>query len=203
MKSMCPDHQILSVYLDAELPSPWREKMESHLAQCETCREKLAAYRLVRSLEFPEAALQQARDRVWKNLQAAGSTYPETKGKRFAETGNARYPETAVFWRRNVSLPFPAAAAAAALLLIALAALWLRLPAGESDTRDTAIAASENLDMRGIAPVSDMSGVLQYLGSKDSGDYVILRLPESRNFMTSGEPAIIKAADYSRRNTQR
>jgi hypothetical protein len=43
-----------------------------------------------------------------------------------------------------------------------------------------------------------MESVLQYLGSNDTGDILILRLPESRNFASYGEPAIIKAADYTR-----
>jgi hypothetical protein len=46
-----------------------------------------------------------------------------------------------------------------------------------------------------MVPASDLSGILQYLGD-DSPDIVIIRLPESRSFMSSGEPAIIKAADY-------
>jgi hypothetical protein len=36
----------------------------------------------------------------------------------------------------------------------------------------------------------------QYLGGDDSGDIVIIRLPESRSFNSYGEPAIIRAAEY-------
>jgi hypothetical protein len=61
------------------------------------------------------------------------------------------------------------------------------------------MAATGTIDMQGIVPVSDMNGVLQYLGNQDTADIMIIRLPESRNFSSSGEPTIIKAADYSRR----
>jgi hypothetical protein len=52
-------------------------------------------------------------------------------------------------------------------------------------------------------PVADMNGVIQYLGNDDTADIVIIRLPESKSFMSFGEPAIVKAADYSGRSTQR
>jgi hypothetical protein len=48
-----------------------------------------------------------------------------------------------------------------------------------------------------------MENVLQYLSSRDNGEIIILRLPESRNFVNYGEPAIIKAADYTRQATGR
>jgi hypothetical protein len=193
---MCPDYQILSVYLDGELPSPWKEKMEGHLAQCEKCREKLAAYRLTDgSPELAPAALAQVRERVWQRLQDAGT------GRKYSHIIENRPLGNTVFWRRNIPIPFPAIAAAA-ILVIAMTFLWIRRPV-ENAVQDTAIAASEELDMRGMAPLTDIRGVLQYLSNNDSSDYVILRLPESRNFISSGEPAIIKAADYSRRNPQR
>jgi hypothetical protein len=47
-------------------------------------------------------------------------------------------------------------------------------------------------------PVTNMGEVLQYLGNHDDADVVILKLPESRNFHSAGEPTILKAADYRR-----
>jgi hypothetical protein len=98
-------------------------------------------------------------------------------------------------WRRRISIPLPAAAAAAVLLVLAI--LWLRQPQEPAAIPGMMFATEEALP--GLVPVSDMNGVMQYLGGFDSGDILILRLPESRSFVSSGEPAIIKAADYSRR----
>jgi acetyl-CoA acetyltransferase len=179
---------MLSVYLDGELPSPWKEKLENHLALCGSCRDRLEAYReMSRGLKKAEAAsageaaLEAAKDRVRLRLQRL-------------ETGDARRRPAPGLWRRSVSIPLPAAAAAAVILFIALAALWFRQNTALPPMQDMA-AAGIDLDVRGIVPVSDMHGVLQYLGDKDTGDIVILRLPESRNFMSSGEPTILKAAD--------
>ncbi|GHU05470.1 hypothetical protein FACS1894147_11680 [Spirochaetia bacterium] len=58
---MCPDRQILSLYHDDELPSPWKEKLESHVASCPACAARLAQYRdLSRVLLDNDAA-----DRGW------------------------------------------------------------------------------------------------------------------------------------------
>jgi anti-sigma factor RsiW len=207
---MCPDRQILSVYLDGELPSPWKEKLETHLAACPACREKLGTYRLIsRRMEArgvaaqrelvtgeAEAALSavdqaagEARERVWLNITSSTNT-----GKRIIP-----FPGAGVsgIWRRKISIPFPAAAAMAAAVaaafVVVLASAWLR-PAAAPLPQNTAVAAG--IDLQGMIPVSDMNGVLQYLGDTDAGDFVILRLPESRNFRSSGEPTILKAADY-------
>ncbi len=36
--STCPDTDLYSAYVDGEIPSPWKEKLEEHLSTCEKCR---------------------------------------------------------------------------------------------------------------------------------------------------------------------
>jgi len=206
---MCPDPQLLSIYLDGELPSPWKEKMESHLAKCLECREKLENFRQLHELfkkdthikrtfvekmrtedETSEPVflepeiLEAAKDRVWRGMVC-----------------RQRFRQRAALWRRRLSIPLPAAAVA--IVLVILAALWLYrgFPGqrNEAGARANFILASEE-EMPGIIPAADMNGVLQYLGVDGTGtDIIIMRLPESRNFNRFGEPAIIRAADYSGR----
>jgi len=206
---MCPDAQLLSVYSDGELPSPWKEKMESHLAQCPLCRHRLEVYGLLSGSDREKAAAAAAeaatRERVWKKIEektgigaaasevAAPASVPyEHPYQLYARPG---------FWGRRVSIPLPAAAAAV-LLIIAAAALWaVRNGENMTVTSEYALwpsAIEAGFDSPGIYPAADLNDVLQYLDSRDSGDIVILRLPETRSFMSSGEP-IIKAAGYSRR----
>jgi hypothetical protein len=99
-------------------------------------------------------------------------------------------------WQRRVSLPLPAAAAAVILLLFA--AYWFRggFKAEPNLNSNSGVVLAVD-EVPGIIP-ADMSGVLKYLDT-EGADVLILRLPESRKFMSSGEPAIIKAADYPRR----
>ena len=218
---MCPDPQLLSVYCDGELPSPWKEKMENHLAQCQECRNRLENYRLLSGAgrdKTASAAAEAAQERVWKKLEtkcginaqaaAAGQTAMSV-GNPLAQAGSPnRYingSRRSAFWSRRISVPIPAAAAI--LIIIAIALLW----AGQSKDNNAAVnmtVASEeyslwppamDFDNQGKVPATDLSGVLQYLSSRDSGDIVQLRLPETRSFFSSGKPAIIRAADYSRR----
>ena len=182
MGDRCPDRQLLSIYFDGELPSPWKETMERHLNGCPSCAQQINEFnRLRRSLsDSPsEAAIGAAQDRVWQQLGLG-----TRKGARVMRFGG--------LWQRRISIPLPAAAAAA-VLLVALAVFFaIRTPV-------PAAMPLMAFETPGIIPVSDMEDVLQYLGSRDNSDVVIIRLPESRDFVSYGEPAIIKAADYNRR----
>lgn len=193
---MCPDRQILSLYHDGELPSPWKEKLEAHLESCSECRNILAGYRNLgeNPAEARDENMLAAKERVWKNLTAPELVMPE----RIA----AWRPRKTV-WNRTVTLPLPAAAAAAVVIIVALFALanlrQNRLPAADS------MATAGIVDDQGMVPVNgkDMSGVLEYLSGQDNGDFMIISLPETRQFSRTGEPALINAADYSRRNASR
>lgn len=196
MVYMCPDRQILSLYHDGELPSPWKEKLEAHLESCSECRNILAGYRNLgeNPAEARDENMLAAKERVWKNLTAPELVMPE----RIA----AWRPRKTV-WNRTVTLPLPAAAAAAVVIIVALFALanlrQNRLPAADS------MATAGIVDDQGMVPVNgkDMSGVLEYLSGQDNGDFMIISLPETRQFSRTGEPALINAADYSRRNASR
>jgi len=186
----CPERMWLSVYYDNEMESPWKEKMEAHIAGCADCAKQLAAYKEI-SLSLENAAgdarEEEARLRVLQKLETSGPyrayKYPRLRG-----------PSV---WKRRVSIPVPAAAAAAVFMLTAIAFLWNRGSQAKPDTSNMAIAAETEI-IPDIIPLSGTDNVLQYLGSTDTGDILILRLPESRNFASYGEPTMIKAADYSR-----
>ena len=193
---MCPKNQIISLYHDGELPSPWKEKMESHIAACACCAQRLKVYRDISSAangasvapslkDAPSQEIEAARERVWLKLEQSVSA---------GFAGSPR-PERAI-WRRRIAIPLPVAAAVALFFLAAF--LFAFRVAGNTEASDLTIAAEAEFDTPGIIPVSDMEDVLQYLGIRDSGDFVILRLPESQNFVNSGEPSILRAADYTR-----
>lgn len=185
MYTMCPDRQLLSVYFDGELPSPWKEKLDGHLESCPSCRERLEAYRHL-SADLGRApgeeATQAAQDRVWQRLeQHTGVSRNFTRVR----------PSDGL-WHFRVSIPLPAAAAMA-LLFVALALfLVLRPP-------NTVMVPNMAFETPEFILDSDMEDVLQYLSSRDAGEVFIFQLPESRNFDSYGEPAILRAADYSRK----
>jgi hypothetical protein len=186
---MCPNRQILSVYYDKELPSPWKEKMEAHLAVCPECRNLLEQYRtfsfsaLGREEAVFNARMEGAKNRIWQNLAP------------LVEKEVRLRPRDAL-WRRSISIPLPLAAAMAALVVAAFTLSFVTRPAPTVAPQDIIAANGIGLDLQGITPASDIRGVLQYLSDED--DIVILRLPESKRFMRYGEPLYIKAEDYSR-----
>jgi len=196
---MCPDPQLLSIYVDGELPSPWNEKMDAHLRECSACREKFENFKKIREMfgkdaserKISEADIQASKEKIWRNIESK---------RRFI-------PRPTRIWRRRISISIPAAAAAA--IIIALVAIFITNSgqilnngiAGKkaNNSKSNIILAAEEEIPEIIPSAADLNGVLQYLGA-DSSDIIILRLPESRNFSRTGEPAIIRAADYSRRH---
>jgi len=212
---MCPDPQILSIYTDGELPSPWKEKMESHLAECSACKEKYKNFKSLQELfqksthnertfvertsgHIPEEQrseqelMEEAKEKVWKRLQSRRRPV-----QRFYSNN---------VWQRKISVPLPAAAAAAIIIAL-MAAVWMRGGSANNNsgfasipvenTGKTSFTISAEEEIPSIIPTADLKSVLQYLGG-DHGDIIILQLPESSNFLRSGEPAMIRAADYVR-----
>jgi len=175
---MCPDRQILSVYFDGELDSPWKEKFEKHLEACPSCREHLAAYQVTRQrlVESPFNREQAALDRILE------------------KTGYAVKPRRR-FWTGSVTLPIPVASAAGLIMILTLAALIiLRQPSVKPNEHPLA-----GLEMQEMIPVSDMASFFQNLGNANSTDMVIIRLPNT-TFRNAGEPRMLRAADYTRIN---
>jgi len=206
---MCPDPQLLSIYVDGELPSPWKEKMENHFSQCSECEEKLenlkrlhelfkkdnSARRTIVDKDAEDSTAEQElqfieeeKSKVWRNLES-----------------RRRFKNNARLWQRRLSIPLPAAAAAAAVVVVVLVAMFMLRSGpvknnGFAQQQETAnfILAAED-EYPALLPTADLSSILQYLAPEGT-DVIILRLPESKNFSRTGEPAIIRAADYQRRH---
>ncbi|MDR3145185.1 MAG: zf-HC2 domain-containing protein [Treponema sp.] len=194
---MCPDRQILSLYVDGELPSPWKEKLEDHLASCPGCRAILESWEHL-SAELRDEDEPGRSERVWEGIEARINTAQTLPSR---ESSGARRLGLPDLWHRRVSLPLPAAAAlaaAAAAFVFVLGSMWLNPPAkaAAAATGLPFVSMEAGVDFTDM-PVMDSTGLFQYLGSTDSSEIVIIRLPESRSFSSSGEPTIIRAADYT------
>jgi len=194
---MCPDPQLLSIYVDGELPSPWNEKMDVHLKECPACRGKVENFKHLRELigkdssskKTSEEEILKSKEKIWRRIE---------EKRRFVQ-----YPG---IWQRRISIPLPVAAAAAiiiALFVIFFSGGGQNLNNGFAgkkatpDERSNFILAADEEIPEIIPTATDLNGVLQYLGA-DGSEIIILKLPESKYFSRSGEPAIIRAADYSR-----
>lgn len=185
---MCPDRQLISLYKDGELPSPWKEKLEAHVGTCPDCANTLKAYSQVSAFlqsEYIKAEhIEAAQRTVWKNLS---HTLPQV-----APSGTKHQ------WKHPVVIPLPAAIAA--LVLVALMASIVTPLILQQGNANTQSVAKINTEVPGIIPVSDMQGLLQYLENQTaSADIVIIKLPETNRFVPSGQPEIIRSVDYQGR----
>ncbi|MDR0411633.1 MAG: zf-HC2 domain-containing protein [Treponema sp.] len=185
---MCPEQQLLSVYFDGELPSPWEEKMETHVASCAKCASRLAKFSVcsegLRKEDGKPSYEEEAKERVLRNL--------------------APYFERCkpAFWSRSISLSLPTVAAAAAVFIFVFVFALVRFFSPAQMPQSASMASMENgveMDVQDIVPPSDINGFMQYLRQQNGSEYVIIRLPETKNFTSSGDPLIIRAADYPRR----
>lgn len=73
--STCPDTDLYSAYVDGEIPSPWKEKIEKHLSGCEKCRRIEKRYRqlhdIIKETEKTEPQVDNAfLQESFKNLSA-------------------------------------------------------------------------------------------------------------------------------------
>ncbi|MDR3115584.1 MAG: hypothetical protein LBU25_08690 [Treponema sp.] len=169
--------------------------MELHLISCPVCNARLERFRRCsEALQDPHGEgltpkipdMKAAQDRVWQRMARL-------------ETKTWGWRQGHSLWQRTLSIPLPVAAAAAILFIMAFVLTVTRQSIGIPPPQD-AMAASEMVEMEGIIPTSNMHEVLQYLENQDMSDIVIIRLPETRSFSSSGEPTILRAADYTRRN---
>jgi hypothetical protein len=171
--------------------------MEAHLESCEKCRAALAGYRSIKNylLGNEEKTLAEAHERVWQKLTAPGSVVSQEPRKAIRINR---------IWNRNITLPLPAAAAAAVVFVVLFALVGVRSLSRPAPVLQEQVAAGGiGLIDNGMVNIQDMAGVLQYLSNQDNGDFMVIRLPESRTFSRIGEPALINAADYSRRGLSR
>jgi hypothetical protein len=216
----CPDSQLLSVYHDDELPSPWKEKMESHLASCESCRQHLEGYQKLSTVladDVKAERIAEAQARVWSKFQAgfaagsvagAGASAGVPPSFKFASRRGATVSRGSM---PRLSLPVPVAAAAAVVVVVSLG-LAFASRSGFSASASSPVSSGKLTASRLGLPVTDqmqaatiskdtlsfpnMTDVLQYMSAGSSGSMAVIQLPQDQTFNSLGNPSLIRAADY-------
>ena len=170
---MCPERALLSVYVDSELDLRKAQRVETHVAGCDSCRRHLRAYQRVSHalLESHEPDVNAAGDRVWRRLDLVLQSVRRQ----------------ASFWTRGVQVTAPVAVAAMAgvTLLITSVALWARI----NDTR------SELADLD-AAGVSRATGLVEIEPWPAQGA-IVIQLPAESQFLQLGTPAILREAELA------
>jgi anti-sigma factor RsiW len=173
---MCPDRELLSAWLDGEVPSPWRETIETHLHGCARCAGLVQGYKELRASLFAgaEGREDEAKARVLSRIYASA-------------------PRKLYFWTRRVSLPLPAAAAAA----IAVGILAFALALSGARTAELRMAMQNAVQSApSVASSVGMEGILEFLARQDAGVNITITLPAGSPEQASGAPFMIREADY-------
>ncbi len=107
--STCPSKDLYSAYVDGEVPSPWKEKLEAHLENCAECRKIEQSYRSLKqkiiNSDTPALNLEDSFERL-QNRKLSQKIRKETETER---------PN---WFTRSVKIPIPAFAAAAVFLFV-------------------------------------------------------------------------------------
>jgi anti-sigma factor RsiW len=180
---MCPDRDLVSAYIDGEVPSPWRERLEEHIGSCPGCAALAAGYSaLGEKLRAPESGEAAALARGRERLEALLSDIPEA----IHEPRSAR-----TAWRHSVSLPLPLAAAAA-LLVILLGGATTMLALKPAKGPSIQAVASGELSPKQAQPAS-MDELLRYLEARDGQVTLTINLPSGTTFGSAGKPVIMRS----------
>jgi anti-sigma factor RsiW len=169
----CPTGETLSAYLDGEVKAP--RQIAEHLDGCPACRLVLA--RLAR-----------VRERL------ASDPLPDVVPPPLPEIR----PRPVPLWKRRIALPLPAAAGAILAILglgFALIATVGRAPLSWMSIRRAPTGATELIV---AAPVEDLEQLLGSLDRSSQGPQLVIHLPADSRLMMTGEPQLVREADYSR-----
>lgn len=178
---MCPDRELLSAWLDGEVPSPWRESIGRHVGSCAACaaaaeRARLISARLREDALGASAEEERAKARVLDRLFSSGSM-----------------PSRRQLWSKRLSLPLPIAAAA----LVGFVAMGFALAQSGARNSELRLAVQKAVEVPSVAANGlGMESILEYLAKQDSGVSITITLPSGAALDTPGDPFIIREADY-------
>ncbi|MDC7235928.1 MAG: zf-HC2 domain-containing protein [Spirochaetales bacterium] len=182
---MCPDSKLLSAYFDGEVASPWKEKIESHLAECSQCKDIVDGYAAQKSFLQSE------------EVPEFNSSLAEVQ-MLIRHRNNVQSERTPFF--RTPAIPM--AAAAAAVMAFFFGFLMAGSTGPSASYTDIPLAISEGWSIPPgdlVIPGEDLEAMLSMIeqnsGILFSGE-TSMELPVNLNLAQLGESTLIRTASY-------
>ena len=178
---MCPDTDLLSAYLDEELPDDIRRGVTEHLKTCEQCGSVVNRYRRISTrlqegvIECPSEEIEEAQRRTKILL------------KRYREVSHP-------VWKKKVGIGWIAAAASLAFVLGGVTALQIRKTVSPDPMAYLESHPALNITIN----VKNIQQLLEILNQQEGIREVTIQLPEDPRFEFQSEPIFIRASDYKR-----
>jgi hypothetical protein len=182
---MCPDHEILSAFLDGEIAPPWDRAIDTHVVSCPKCTAVLVGLRATRR------ALREWPAEEWKA--------PMERVRRRILTQTVQITRRIPVWRRHVPVPAPLAALAAALIValgVATAVLMFHRNVGY--VRITKAPAGETTYQFAV-PYDKVETLLKSIGGSEANIESVMTLPKNVKLVPVGEPRMGKATEFPRK----
>ena len=127
--STCPTKEMLSLYLDNELPQNYKEQLEAHVAGCDKCRAELEKLRAISSVFHKNAEL------ISPDKKFTDESYERLMLKmKYSKNAGHTFKPVSRVWKIVV----PAVAAVAVLAL----AVPLMLAAGKANVKTMSATSS-------------------------------------------------------------
>jgi len=173
---MCPDETLLTAYVDDEVPSPWTERIEMHLGQCERCRSRVAQYRALRSAlrvadAIDDSHLQEAAQRIQASLD---SRMMELSRAPHRKSAFERYPIFYMPGSKRISVPLPVLAASLLLFVffagLAFGFFGLHKNASQAFVLSTKLPADTS---------ANIESLVSTLSQTDPSMFVTIKAPEN------------------------
>lgn len=169
--STCPNNDLLSAYIDDELPSPWREKLERHLCDCSVCRDVYGRYAAIhRRIQAVsnEHTLDTAASfaRLLEKRNLALELKQKAQNKRWGVATGENW------FFSSIRVPVPAVAAAVLLFVLMPLMLFFQM-------EHTVNSAAAQSSFTPILPVplekqiSEIDYGISHTHKSDSRDYVL------------------------------
>ena len=177
---MCPDRELISAWYDGETDGRWMSEIKRHVDECNDCAAELDRFRRlsssVQSVAVPGE--QQIKERLYASIE---------------RKKHVVYPEP--FWQKHFEISFPMLVGAAAVVFMLFTALLVGiLRFGSAPEVVEEIKAEPEVAMQVIS----LEEAAAFILSDDSGFDVLITIPSSDALSLSGEPQLIREADYKR-----
>ncbi len=177
---MCPERELLSIYVDGELSKEAMERIAAHLETCSACAEIVIKYRRVRELLRKDS------------LTHEPDVEPIRKRMAIELERYRRVPHP--FWTRRVRIGWIAAAASLSFILGGVCSYTILRPR----SADTVSFLDSHKSLNVTINVKNMKQLLDILNYQQGIREITIQLPENPQFEFRSEPIFIRASEYNR-----
>lgn len=180
--SICPDKIVISEYVDGQLPSPWKEKLEQHIAECPKCNAELEKYKKLGAI-LKQPGIEETRDfdydLSFKKLDA--------KLHDVKKHGSRTEEVKTHFWHKTIRLPAPMLVAAVLVVLFLPPFTFFAAMSQKQQTQSIAyplfqassgVVRATNASQKQLDFNSGVSGFLRfYMPTQKNGNFIVIDMP--------------------------